>query len=153
MGHRPVDEGRGWPTQRGVRCVGNCKGLAQLLRSWLYQSSTSRLQPKKFGWATSLHHVTKRTLENFHLLCWGCRGIEPRLHGEPAIPLLKCCGRCPTQARFWLEWGVSTPGQSLRGARSRLRRAASFSHAARDRIECFQSRCPVTTLTDIPPIL
>ena len=37
----------------------------------------------------------------------------------------------PTQARFWLEWGNSTAGQSLPAARSRLRAVHSDSISTR----------------------
>jgi len=34
---------------------------------------------------------------------------------------------CPIQARFWLEWGSSTAGQSVPAARSRFRAVHSDS--------------------------
>ena len=45
-------------------------------------------------------------------------------------------GRCPIQARFWLEWGSSTVGQSLPAARSRFRAVHSDSISTRPSQPC-----------------
>jgi hypothetical protein len=47
------------------------------------------------------------------------------------VPLMTLEGWWPTQARFWLEWGSSTAGQSVPAARSRFRAVHSDSISTR----------------------
>jgi hypothetical protein len=135
-----------WFGVRGLGGIGRLWGLDRqcpTLRKPAKGGATEVMNSRGKGWASPrLMHVALIVMTVSCGCATGialeakigpvkCLSIQPVVLNSGNYDFAEIVGRWPTQARFWLEWGSSTAGQSLPAARSRFRAVHSDSISTR----------------------